>query len=270
MILSNAIRVENDFSILAFNTVLDYRWDAEFVFLGEQHDFWEIVYVLSGEVECAEDERVYQLRAGEMLLHAPMEFHKIRSAANTEPHLYVLTFAARGALPDSLKDGIFCLSDTDRERYEAFFKELHSLYVDGQTGEDPKRYCAFELASFLFRLALKGKPASNYSHELTAKEYRRAVNAMQQGLYDNLTLAQIAATCHISISYLKVLFARYAGISPKAYYSKMRYNEALNLLKKGLSAAEVAARMNFSSPNYFSVFMKRYAGLPPAKFVKRL
>ena len=269
MILSNALRVENDFSIVAFNTVLDYRWDAEFVFLGEQHDFWEIVYVLSGEVECAEDERVYQLKAGEMLLHAPMEFHKIRSAANTEPHLYVLTFSAQGRLPDALKDGIFCLSDTDKQRYEAIFNELYHLYADGRS-EESKRYCAFELTSILFRLALQQKPVSNYSHEPTAREYRRAVNVMQQGLYDNLTLAQIAAACHISTSYLKVLFARYAGISPKAYYSKMRYNEALNLLKKGLSAAEVAARMNFSSPNYFSVFMKRYAGLPPAKYVKQL
>ena len=93
---------------------------------------------------------------------------------------------------------------------------------------------------------------------------------MQQGLYENLTLEQIATACHISTSYLKVLFARYAGISPKAYYLKMRYNEALNLLKKGLSATEVATKMNFSSPSYFSAFMKRYAGLPPAKYVKTL
>lgn len=270
MELDNIVAVENDFRILSFNTVLDYSWDANFVFLGEQHDFWEIVYVLSGEVECAEDDRVYRLKAGDMLLHAPMEFHKIRSAANTEPHLFVMTFSAQGSLPDILKDGIFCLSDADRQRYEAFFRELHCIYVDGQAGEESKGYCAFELASFLFCLALKEKPTPNYSHLATAKEYRRAVTVMQQGLYDNLTLEQIAAACHISISYLKVLFARYAGISPKSYYLKMRYNEALNLLKKGLSATEVAARMNFSSPNYFSAFMKRYAGQPPTRYVKNL
>ena len=109
MSLDNDIKIENQFEVLSFLTVLDYNWDAKFVFLGEQHDFWEIVYVLSGEVECVEDDRVYQLKAGEMLLHAPMEFHKIRSAANTEPHLYVLSFRSQGMLPERLKDGIFCL-----------------------------------------------------------------------------------------------------------------------------------------------------------------
>lgn len=270
MILSNIIPVENDFGILSFNTVLEYRWDAGFVFLGEQHDFWEIVYVLSGEVECAEDGRVYQLRAGDMLLHAPMEFHKIRSAANTKPHLYVLSFSTQGTLPDKLKDGVFCLSEEDRQRYETFFRELYCVYVDGHAQPDMVRYYMFELSSFLFHLSLKGRPNTNYSHQVTAKEYRRATDVMQQGLYENLSLEQIASACHISTSYLKVLFSRYAGISPKAYYLKMRYNEALNLLKKGLSATEVATKMNFSSPSYFSAFMKRYAGLPPAKYVKSL
>ncbi len=270
MILSNIIPVENNFKILSFNTVLDYRWDAEFVFLGEQHDFWEMVYVLSGEVECAEDGRVYQLKAGDMLLHAPMEFHKIRSASNTKPHLFVLSFSAEGMLPETLKDGVFCLLEEDRRRYEQFFYELHCVYTDGHAPADMTRYFAFELSSFLFHLTLKEKPNTNYSHQVTAKEYRRATTVMQQGLYDNLTLEQIAAACHISTSYLKVLFARYAGISPKAYYLKMRYDEALSLLKEGFSATEVATKMNFSSPSYFSAFMKRYTGIPPAKYVKSL
>ena len=91
---------------------------------------------------------------------------------------------------------------------------------------------------------------------------------MGEALQENLTISQIAARNAVSVTTVKELFQKYAGISPKAYYSEMRGNEALRLLKAGKDIAEVAELMNFSSPNYFSAFFKRYAGKPPARWCR--
>ncbi|MBR4073506.1 MAG: helix-turn-helix transcriptional regulator [Clostridia bacterium] len=268
MILDNAFVVNNKFYIESFNSALDFRWDEYYSFSGEQHDFWEIVYVLSGEVECTEDDSVYSLKNGDMLIHAPMEFHKIRSAGNTNPHLYILSFSAKGQLPEELKNGIFRLRNENRKLYEAVFSQAYRLKDGKESNENVGHLCSLQLSSFLIRLSLEQEGDIHISKQPGAVEYRKVVNAMQSGLYDNLTLEDIASKCHLSVSYIKVLFARYAGVSPKSYYIKMRYDEAVLLLKSGASINEVSEKMNFSSPNYFSVFIKKQSGLPPAKLMK--
>ena len=40
-----------------------------YVFSGEMHDFWECVYVIDGEVCISSDERMYNLRKGDIVFH---------------------------------------------------------------------------------------------------------------------------------------------------------------------------------------------------------
>jgi len=81
--------------------------------------------------------------------------------------------------------------------------------------------------------------------------------------YANIILASI------SITTVKELFAKYAGVNPKCYYSDMRGNEALRLLEEGVEIEEIAERMNYSSPNYFSYSFKKQFGLPPGRYRRR-
>jgi two-component system response regulator YesN len=44
---------------------------------------------------------------------------------------------------------------------------------------------------------------------------------------------------------------------------------AARLLDEGFSATEIADKMNFSSPNYFSVFFKKHTGTMPSEYKKK-
>ena len=83
---------------------------------------------------------------------------------------------------------------------------------------------------------------------------------------DNLSLEDIAALNHVSVSYVKKLFQRYAGIGAKEYYSTLRYNEVIRLCESGVPIAEIAERLNFSSPEYLSLFFKKRMGVPPGRW----
>lgn len=259
-------RVANEFQIGAFCSAFEQQWDAAYSFAGEQHDFWEVVFVAAGEVESVEDGRVYRLQSGNLLFHAPMEFHTIRSAGGTAPHVYIMSFYARGTVPPSLKDGIFPLPEARVKEYLQLFQQIRQVYR-GERAPYGAQLCAMELSAFLIRLSME-EGRAQLSQAPSAKVYRLAVQTMRERLAENCTLPELAEACHISVSYLKLLFQRYAGISPKNYYSKMRYDEAVRLLKEGYPVAEVAERLNFSSPNYFSAFIKRYAGQSPARLAK--
>lgn len=256
------------FEVDAFCSAFDYKWSQEFRFEGEEHDLWEIVYVISGAVDATEDNRIYHLTAGNLVIHAPMEFHTIRSSGGTSPHVLVATFCANGTLPDNLTDGVFSLSSDMQKQYESLFSPLKQ-YIDNPKENMLLGYeAALRLSAFLLRLSRKYIAENPLLHSRPAKEYAKLVEAMTKRIGDNLTLEELAEQNSISVSYIKQLFNRYAGISPKAYYARLRCSEAIRLLSEGLSAAEVSDRLNFSSPNYFSVFFKNMTGLPPARYVR--
>lgn len=260
--------ISNLFFINAFDMPWDYHWDENFTFYGEKHDSWEVVYVLSGEVEATEDERIYHLKAGDMIFHAPLEFHKIRSYARTNPHVYVFGFESSGNLPESLKNGVISLSEEEQAVYRRLFSIARQIQFDEITDPNTCFLCSLELTAFFFRIAMGHQALEKLSPSRPAQEYHKLVLTMQRGVRENYSMEDLSYLCNISISYIKELFQRYAGISPKSYYAKLRCEEAIRLLENGKTVQEVSDTMCFSSPAYFSSFFKKHTGLPPARYMK--
>ncbi len=261
--------VAREFQIDGFYTSFHFSWDAGFVFHGESHDLWEVIYLTDGMVEVTEDEKVYLLKKNHMILHAPMEFHRIRSAGGTSPAGYIMTFHATGQLPEELKKGIFVPGAEEGAQYAAICERITAFL----SGENRSPYVGQEVAdhlsSFLINL---GRERAEHRPDTSpaAIEYRRLVTAMTEGVCENKTLSDFARECGVSVSYIKQLFRQYAGISPKAYYTTLRVRRAAALLEEGCAVAEIAERMNFSSGNYFSSFFKKHTGENPTVYKKRL
>ena len=253
------------FEIEGFGSAFRFDWNEHFVFNGEQHDAWEIVYIESGKVEVTEDEKIYTLEQGNMILHAPMEFHRIRSAQGTSPSGYIMSFATSGELPEALKNGIYVLDPSTAQAYKAIVKQVRA-FLRTPTEEYAGQAMASRLAVFLIELATEAMITERLSATQSALEYRKAVSEMSARICDNCSLTEIASACNISVSYLKLLFKTYAGIAPKQYYTNLRTQYAVTLLKKSIPPTEIANTMNFSSPSYFSAFFKKQIGRSPSEY----
>jgi AraC-like DNA-binding protein len=235
-------------------------------FSGEAHDFYEIVFVESGRIEVTEDEKVYLLGEGDMILHAPMEFHRIRSAEGTTPHVQNLSFAAEGTLPPGILSGVLPLAPAERREFAALFRFCHERWAMAK-----EEACVAEEAAALLTLFLLhiSKTEGVYETEAVtapAAAYRTLVRLMTTHVSDNLSLEELAAAGFVSTSYLKSLFARYAGIGPRTYYNNLRLQEAQRLLSLGFTVAETGERMHFSSPNNFIRFFKSKTGATPLQY----
>ena len=259
--------VERDFTVTGFCTAFRFSWDGEFIFHGESHDFWEVIFVTEGSVESVEDENVYLVKENQMILHSPLEFHRIRSAEGARQQGIIVTFKTAGSLPEELKDGVFTLSAEEKEEYLSIcdtvmeFVRGNGAYYAGQEGAD-------RLSAFLIRLSQQ-TPGRFLSRAAGAAEYHRTVSDMTDCVCENLTLADFAKRQNISVSYLKILFKTYAGISPKTYFNQLRARHAAHLLDRDLTVAEVAEKMNFSSQNYFTVFFRNHMGCNPSEYRKQ-
>lgn len=262
------IEIKPKFKFTSMRSTYNFNWDEGFIFEGESHFSWEFVYVVSGCVRVTEDENVYTLREGDMIIHAPMEFHTICSAEGTSPNVIVASYQAEGTLPKNLTNGVLRLEEDEQEEYKKLFERIYAFHKSKEPDPLMGQECTDALSSFLIRVNNNHTAKSNLVVSRSATEYKKIITSMVEHIYDNLTLDEIAERNNTSVSNIKALFRKYCGISPKLHYARLRCTEAIKLMSEGMSAAETADKLNFSSPNYFNTFFKRMTGTPPATFNK--
>lgn len=72
-------------------TVHYFEYAGSYAFSGESHDFWELLYVDRGTLRVTAGDQVWELSRGQMIFHAPGEFHAL-SATGVAPDLVVVSF----------------------------------------------------------------------------------------------------------------------------------------------------------------------------------
>ena len=260
--------VEYPFQITRFRFLYEHVWEGPYLFLGERHNFWEFTCVLEGEVESVQDGKIYPLKPGSFIGCAPMVFHSCRSPGRNS-RLLNFSFEHTGALPEKFSQGIFYLTPAETEELVDIFNQLRTAYTgeiqNGELGAEG----AYALGAFLLRMHKNHNSHQRIKNSRSGVMYRKLVESMRAAVYENLTLGQIAQRNSISVTTVKELFAKYAGINPKRYYSDMRGNEALRILEEGVEISQITERMNYSSPNYFSYSFKKQFGMPPGQYRKQ-
>ncbi len=94
-----------------------------------------------------------------------------------------------------------------------------------------------------------------------------AIRHMETRIDSPITIAAIAKLVNISSRRLETLFNDQLGLSPAAYFTRLRLKTAERLLKDTkLTMQEIGVRTGFSSSASFSRSFKKFSGIPPIKF----
>ena len=90
---------------------------------------------------------------------------------------------------------------------------------------------------------------------------------IRQNLETDLRLPQIAQLVGTSYSNFRRLFREHMGISPVQYQQELRLQLACELIAcSNHSIKEIAYRLHFESPDYFSTKFKKKTGLTPTDY----
>ena len=93
----------------------------------------------------------------------------------------------------------------------------------------------------------------------------RARLRIRESLESSLTIHQVAEDLGVSYSNFRKLFKEHTGISPAIYQQDLRLQRAKELISStSLSIKEIAYRLNFESPDYFSSKFKQKTGRKPS------
>ena len=90
---------------------------------------------------------------------------------------------------------------------------------------------------------------------------------IDENYHKKLTVSLIADEVFLSKDYIRNLFIKFYGVSPKSYIQNIRMERAKNLLlKTQTSIALIANSVGYDDPLLFSKMFKKYYDVSPTKF----
>lgn len=107
-----------------------FEYASGYAFDGEEHDFWEFLYVDKGETEVRADDRIYELKQGQLIFHKPNEFHTVRvHEQHKPPNLVVISFECPSPAMAMLEDRVFALEDKEKKLLSVIVKEGYQCFA---------------------------------------------------------------------------------------------------------------------------------------------
>ena len=245
------------------------------------HDFYEVYYLISGQVEYWVDGRIIKMQPGDILLINPMELH--RPIVNPESPVYeriVLwiqkkyleqlapaEYPLSACFDQSLPNRI-CPAGVERPVLKARMHDLVQEYYSREYGSALYAQGLFlQLMVQLNRLALHTDWEDRSEQPLSAL-VQKAMEYIHENIGQPLSLEEIAGKLYVSKYHLSHTFSREAGISIYRYIMLRRLLLARQLLSTGQSAGQVSLHCGFSDyASFYRAFKAEY-GVSPREFGK--
>jgi len=90
---------------------------------------------------------------------------------------------------------------------------------------------------------------------------------IRESLESDLTIQKVAQELGVSYSNFRKLFKEHTGTSPALYQQDLKLQRAKEMLSAtDYSIKEIAYRLNFDSPDYFSSKFRNKTGMKPSEF----
>ena len=132
-------------------------------------------------------------------------------------------------------------------------------------GMDFEQLCFFVSQSMEAFARLIGR---NLGQKKLSEHLSRAVDYMAANYTKELTLKMVSDAVFISSFYLSHLFRKEMGITFSDFLCKLRIEKAKGFLKneKNPRIQEIAEKIGFSDPNYFTKAFKKIVGVSPREY----
>lgn len=231
---------------------------------------YQLLYLVEGEgVFHSATVRETPLRQGDLFLLFPGEWHSYHPLADVGWKSYWIGF--RGSnMDERVKAGF--LSPKKPVYHVGYSSMLHDVYRFAyKTAQEEAAYVQQTLAGavnlligMMYSLEGNNRLNNNQGHVDMINHARDRIRA---SLEDDLTIQQIAQDMGVSYSNFRKLFKEYAGVSPALYQQELRLQRAKELLATtNVSIKQIAYRLRFESPDYFSSKFKVKTGMKPSEF----
>lgn len=281
-------QLQNVINISKIVTVHYYEFDKNFVFNGESHDFWEMVYIDKGRVQVRNDEEELNLSQGEIIFHRPNEFHSIK-ALDSAPNFFVVSFVCHSPLMMYLEKYHTVLNKMLLGFISSIIKEAETTYEMPKNdptlkklikkgtapigGEQLIKTYLEQFLIFLIRNILKKEEPNVFPSKESMETHlvSSAKRLIEEKVEEPFRVNDLCVALGYSKSYLSKLFHEQTGETIANFAILQKIKRAKQLIRDGnLNFTQISDKLSFDNPQYFSRVFKRVTGMTPSEFKSSL
>ena len=267
------VRLEEDFEI-------EIRKREKKYFLGNahSHNYYELYYLVSGEIKYFIGDSIYIIKKGDVVLIPPHVIHKTVPGEEYE-HTRILITIMPSHLEEFLKYGpnlfdffdSYIIPATHRTtgRIENILQSLITEYVEGYDKIMVKSLLG-ELFTILKRNAdskTKLKENMQVNRDSCSNRILGIVRYINKKYQSDIGLEELAQKFFMSPTYLSRTFKRIMGTTYSDYIRSVRINYSIHLLlNTDANITEIASLAGFNSSNHFCKTFKDCMGISPLKY----
>ena len=264
-----------------------HKWDTDLKDVElHHHDFYEVNFLISGDVTYVIESRVYHVRPGQMLLINPRELHQVYiqpDAAPYERYMLWISPAFLQKLSSEQTDLCRCfdmnrphygnllpLSSEQRKTIPAMIETLLKEQNQPSYGSDLlQKNLLTELMIHINRL-VDQLDATAESAPDSQPLVARVIDYINDHYHEALSLDLLSERFFVSKYHLSHEFTRQMGTGIYQYIQKKRLLIARQLIAQGQKPVDVYALCGFGDyAAFFRAFRKVY-GLSPRAYVQSL
>ena len=283
--------IKREIELEGFHSIYYFEFGKDFSHPPEKHDFWEMVYVDSGEINAVTNGFGRTLRQGQVIFHRPMEVHAHVSNLIDPNNMLVISFTSNSPAMEFFDKKIFTLGKTEKTLLTLFLKEARVAL--GQLPDDYHNKLPLDFSSapkgsfqllecylteFLLVLLRSGEEAgssvsrSENSRALGQSSLTELIVAyLEENVCSALSLSDICARFFIGKTQLCQLFDDHIGKSPMEFFANLKIKEAKKLLRREeLSVNRISDMLGYSSIHNFSRAFKKAVGISPSDYRKKI
>lgn len=244
-----------------------YYFDPDY---GRVLNEYQMLYLLEGEGEFSSTHVKHaDIKGGDIFLLFPGEWHSYRPKPGSKWKSYWIGYRGKN-MDDRVRYGF--LSPEKPVYHVGYSGDIVNLYQWAmRVAQQEPAYAQQILAGVVNNLV--GLMYSLERNIILGKEegyvdmISKARQRIREEVESALTMQQIARELGVSYSNFRKLFKEYTGMSPALYQQDLRLQRAKELLSTTrLTIKEIAYRLCFESPDYFSSKFKTKVGYKPSQY----
>lgn len=260
----------------------DLACSADYEVPIHDHLGYEITYVLSGEGVFYRNSIPYNVSAGMIFLISKNDTHSLRSSRDNPLRFFCVSFSFNKADPryssyeeiERFFDSFDYPIAMDKNNISAgFVGALNEMANWGKMSEELMISHLSQIIIYTYR-SFQSENCQRYFSSLhidtTKKFIYEIINYIDSDLTEINKLQTLGDKLGYNYSYMSANFSQVMGETIKQYYTRRRFERAVELLEEGVEIVAVAEKIGFKTVHAFSRAFRNFYGCPPGEYRKRL
>lgn len=232
---------------------------------------YQLIYICEGQCVVTLDGGLNIAHAGDCILYRPGEVQDYSYAKNVHPRAYWIHFNGESChtMFDTLAlQDVHIISAGKNREIEHLISRICRHY--NLKTQNHEWICAGLMQSVLAFLSNEVHKESRPFGGAGADKISELVSYIKITPNLNITVAQCAAFCNLSIPHFSRVFKKTTGASPIQFMLHLRIERARELLDfTDKSVADIAEGCGFRDQNYFARAFKKCVGVSPMQYRKK-